>query len=106
MEDEADIVFLQFVSLFDAEFVYGLLKKKIFTGPGPVEHSKYAPQCGLAGPGRAHHGDELPRLNVQRNTTQHKVFPAGQIVSNLQLLTLDECRHYSPFALINLIRLS
>ena len=99
LKDESDVVLVQFVPLFDAEFVHRLFEEKIFAGPRSVEHSKNAQQRRLASPRRAHDRDKLARLNLQRNTAKHEVFAASQIVSFLQILELNEWRHCSPSSL-------
>jgi len=59
LENEADVVLVQFVALLGVEFVDRLIEEKVFTGPGAVEHAEDAKERGLSCPGRAHVGNKL-----------------------------------------------
>src|SRR5258708_3365475 len=54
LENKADIRLVQFIALFDIEFVYRLIQKVVFTVQRAVEHADNAEQPGFSRPGRPH----------------------------------------------------
>jgi len=68
LKDETDVVLVEFVALLGAELVDGLIEEEVFAGPGTVEHTEDAEECGLACAGGTHEGDELAGLDFERDT--------------------------------------
>ena len=65
LEDETDVVFVEFVALLVVEFVDGLIEEIVFAGPGGVEHADDGEERGLPCPGGTHEGDEFAGLDFE-----------------------------------------
>ena len=74
LEDEADVVFVEFVALLVVEFVNGLIEEIVFAGPGTIEHADDAEEGGLPCPGRTHEGDEFAGQDVESDATEDVEF--------------------------------
>ena len=93
LENEADVVLVQFVALLGVEFVDRLIEEKVFTGPGAVEHAEDAKERGLSCPGRAHDGDKLAGLDVQGDAAKNEEFVRSGLEGLLDVFQLDEGLH-------------
>jgi hypothetical protein len=72
LKNKSDVRLVQFVALFDVEFVNGFAIEIIFANPSAIEHSDNAEQSGFSSAGRSHNGDKLGWLNIQIDTTKQK----------------------------------
>src|SRR5258708_349569 len=93
LENKADIRLVQFIALFDIEFVYRLIQKVVFTVPRAVEHADNAEQRGFSRAGRPHERDELARKNVQRDAPQNKKFASAGLKGLLEIAHLYQRFH-------------
>src|SRR5450755_2544476 len=108
LENEADIYFVEFVSLFHTEFVDSFAIKIIFAGPRAVEHAKNAEQGRFPGAAGPHESDEFAGLNIQRHAAQNKEFAAAGFVRFLKIFQLNQRFHVSssnpmPFKIFSAI---
>src|SRR5216684_6010215 len=90
---EADVGFVQFVALLDVEFVDRLIEKVVFSAPRAIEHSDDAEQRGFSRAGRAHEGDELAVLNIQRDAPQDEKLAASRLEGLLEISHLNQRFH-------------
>jgi hypothetical protein len=95
LEDKADVGFVQFVAMFDAELVDGFAVEKIFAGPGAIEHSENTEQGGFAGAAGAHDGDEFAGSDVQGDAAEDEEFAAAGIVGFFEMVETDQRFHES-----------
>lgn len=90
LEDETDVVFVEFVALFGVHFVYGLIKEVVFAAPGGIEHADDAEERGLPRPGGTHEGDEFAGLDFERDAAENvKLIDAG-VEGFFDVVELDE----------------
>src|SRR5260370_15116202 len=69
---------MQFVPLFDVEFVNRLAEEVIVPAPRAIQHSDDAQQRRLSRAGGAHDGDKFPRLNIKIDSAhQEKLIRSG-----------------------------
>jgi hypothetical protein len=95
LEDETDIGFVEFVAIFDAEFVDGFAIEKIFAGPGAIEHAENAEQRGFACAAGAHDGDEFAGGDVQGDAAEDEEFAAAGIVGFFEMVETNQRFHES-----------
>jgi hypothetical protein len=74
LKDEADIRFVEFVSLLKVEPVDGLAVEVILAGPGAIKHADDAEQGGFAGAGGAHYGDKFAGLDIEIDAAKQEKF--------------------------------
>jgi hypothetical protein len=90
LEDETDVVFVEFVALLVVDFVNGLIEEIVFAGPGTIEHAEDAEEGGLPCPGRTHEGDKFAGQDVESDATEYVEFVGTGIVGFFNVLELDE----------------
>ena len=97
LENETDVVFVEFVALLVVHFVDGLIVKKIFAGPGSIEHADDGEQSGLPCPGWTHEGDEFAGVDVQGDAAEHIKFVDAGVEGFFDVAELDERLHGAPW---------
>ena len=65
LKNKSNVGLVQFIALFDVQFVNRFAVEIIFTNPRAIEHPDNAEQSGFSGAGRSHDGDKLGGLNIQ-----------------------------------------
>src|SRR5260370_24658065 len=72
LKHESNVCLMQFVPIFNFEFVNVLAEEVIVPAPRAIQHSEDAQQRRLSRAVSAHDGDKFPRLNIQIDSAQQE----------------------------------